>query len=220
MGHVRSHTFCCCLPVRFGVFVATVLGILGGSIIAILGWLTVTHKDHAHLTGNQDISLALASLSYTVLAIVSIFGLTGAITKRGDFLTLFSSVVLWHLGFSIVTGSFFLYTLFHKVGDQDVSNCVSGSVDPTAQADCKKAFEVVRGIIVCLHIIFWLTELWACFIVAQYVEQLKEEEVPDYPPPAMITASAPPMATTYNYGAKYGFAQPENSFGLPNVNNV
>jgi hypothetical protein len=92
MGYAKSHKFCLCIPVRFGVFIMASLGALGGSIIAIVGWLSVTHKgvwpfgsacpspensffpDQAHLTGNQDISLALASLSYTVFAIVSIFG--------------------------------------------------------------------------------------------------------------------------------------------------
>ncbi|KAI0251051.1 hypothetical protein BJV78DRAFT_1126965 [Lactifluus subvellereus] len=220
MGHVRSYTFCRCIPVRFGVFIMTAIGVVGGLIMAIVGWLSVTHKDRAHLTGNQDISLSISSLSYTVLLIVSIFGLIGVIIRRRDFLTLYSTIALWHLGFGIVTGSFFIYTLFHKIGDQDVSNCVSGSTDPSALDDCKKAFEVVRGFTVGIYIIFWITELWGCLIAAEYVSQLKQDEPLDHPPPALVTASAPRMATTYNYGAKYAFAHPENSFGQPNVNNV
>jgi hypothetical protein len=36
---VRSRTFCCCLPVRFGVFILTILGMAGGTLLAVVGWL-------------------------------------------------------------------------------------------------------------------------------------------------------------------------------------
>jgi hypothetical protein len=49
-------------------------------------------------------------------------------------------------------------------------------------------------------------------ITADYVSQLKEEEPPAYPPPAEIAATAPPLATTYNYRNQYSFSAPENSF--------
>ena len=60
----------------------------------------------------------------------------------------------------------------------------------------------------------------ACLIVSKYVAQLQEEEIADIPPPAQMAASAPPMATTYNYGAQYAFAQPGNGFGDRNANKV
>jgi hypothetical protein len=59
-----------------------------------------------------------------------------------------------------------------------------------------------------------------CIIVADYIAELNEEEVPDYPPPAEITARAPPLATTYNFVGHYGFSTPENSFGQRNAANV
>ena len=59
-----------------------------------------------------------------------------------------------------------------------------------------------------------------CLIVADYVSELKEEDVPDYPPPAEITARAPPFVTTYNYTRRYPFSTPESSFGQYNPANV
>jgi hypothetical protein len=44
MTYVRSHTFCCCIPVRFGVFILSTLFSLGGGIIAVSGWYGFTHK--------------------------------------------------------------------------------------------------------------------------------------------------------------------------------
>ena len=90
MSYVRSHTFCFCIPVRFGVFILSTLFLLGGGIIAIAGWYGATHKstwrvysprshpyrsiEDAHLTRNHEVSVVIISLSYTVLAIVSLFG--------------------------------------------------------------------------------------------------------------------------------------------------
>ena len=38
MGYVRSHKFCCCIPVRLGVFVMSTVGLLGATIVAAVGW--------------------------------------------------------------------------------------------------------------------------------------------------------------------------------------
>ncbi|KAI9457608.1 hypothetical protein BJY52DRAFT_1098811, partial [Lactarius psammicola] len=181
MGYVPSRKFCCCIPVRFGVFIMSVLGFAGGSIIAGVGWHAATHRDQAHLTKNQEISVVITSFSYTVLAIVSIFGLIGAITKRQSFVSLYSTVVWYHLGFSIATGAYFIYTLFHKVGNDNVNNCVNGDTSQSKQDECKRAFEVGRGVTIGLYIFFWLIELWGCVIVSEYSGQLQEEEAADIP---------------------------------------
>jgi hypothetical protein len=41
MVYVRSRKFCCCLPVRFGVFVIAILGIIGGGLVSLAGWLQI-----------------------------------------------------------------------------------------------------------------------------------------------------------------------------------
>lgn len=41
MVYVRSRKFCCCLPVRFGVFVIAILGIIGGGLVSVGGWLQI-----------------------------------------------------------------------------------------------------------------------------------------------------------------------------------
>jgi hypothetical protein len=44
MSYVRTYTFCFCLPVRLGVFIMSTLFLLGGGIIATLGWYGAAHK--------------------------------------------------------------------------------------------------------------------------------------------------------------------------------
>ena len=90
MGYLPSRTFCCCIPVRLGVFIMSILGCIGGSVMAGLGWDSAVHKgewrivllyhvliaflDETYLTTNQEVSVAMASLSYTLLAVISLLG--------------------------------------------------------------------------------------------------------------------------------------------------
>jgi hypothetical protein len=67
-----------------------------------------------------------------------------------------------HLAFSIASGAFFIYTLFHKVGENDVNDCiVNNSHDPTKVEDCRKAFKDARGMVIVMFIVFCLLELCA-----------------------------------------------------------
>jgi len=222
---VRSRTFCFCVPVRFGVFIMSTLFLICAATIGAVGCYSATHKEQAHLTRNQEVSVVIVSISYTVLAIISLFGLIGAIIKRRSFVFMYSSIVSWHLGCSLVTGAYFIYTLYHKVGEQDVNNCIAeNSSDDTKVQDCKAAFDFIRGITIGIYIVFWLFELWGCLVVADYVAQLREEDEgkdePGCPPPAEMAASAPPLATTYNYRHQYSFSAPKNSYGRQDATNV
>jgi len=216
MGSVRSHKFCCCIPVRFGVFILSTLCFVGGSIVAAVGWHAVTQKEQSNLTKRQEISLVITSISYTVLAIVSVFGLIGTFIKRRSFVSWYSTVMAWHLGFSIASGAYFIFTLFRKAGENEVDKCIANNGgDSNKEEDCRRALKLGRGIVIALYVLFWLFELWVCVIISDYVSQLDEEEALDNPPPVQISATAP-MATTYNYGAQYAFSQPGNAYGQLN----
>ena len=83
----------------------------------------------------------------------------GTINRRQSYVSLYNTLVWYHLGFSIATGAYFIYTLFHKVGDEDVNNCISGSTSPSKQDDCQRQFHVARAFIIGIYIFFWLIEL-------------------------------------------------------------
>jgi len=162
MTPVRARTFCFCIPVRFGVFILSTLFLLGSAVIAAIGWYSAAHKEQSHLTKNQQVSVIIASVSYTVLAVVSLFGLIGTITKRPAFVSMYCSIISWHLGFNVATGAYFIYTLFHQVGEDDVNNCIIDNIDNIFKSvQCMRAFEFVRGLVIGIFIAFWLFELWA-----------------------------------------------------------
>ena len=39
--YVRSRKFCCCLPVRFGVFCESLLGIAIGGFFGVAAWIEI-----------------------------------------------------------------------------------------------------------------------------------------------------------------------------------
>jgi hypothetical protein len=90
MGFFPSRKFCHCIPVRFGVFVMSILGCTSGSVMATYGWDSAVYKgkwrlillyrvliifaEETYLTANQEVSVVMASLSYTILAAISLLG--------------------------------------------------------------------------------------------------------------------------------------------------
>lgn len=92
MDPLPPRTFCHCIPVRFGVLVMSMLGCIGGSIMSGYGWDSTVHKgkkrlillssyrvlivfvDETYLTANQEVSVAMASFSYTLFAAISLLG--------------------------------------------------------------------------------------------------------------------------------------------------
>ncbi len=95
--------------------------------------------------------------------------LIGTITKRQNFVSLFNTALWYHLGFSIATGAYFIYTLFHKVGDDDVNNCVNSSTSQSEQDECKRAFDNSRRVTIVLYVIFWLIELCMFYVSPLFV---------------------------------------------------
>jgi len=221
MVYVRSRKFCCCLPVRFGVFVLALFGALGGGFICVGGWKQIVHLAHNPITERDKIALWIQTVMYTLLAFLSILGLIGTFTKSRGLIALYSTMLFSHLGFSIATGAFYLYTLFHQEGDTDVDKCIDGSTDDTKIEACEKGFKTLRGIVVGLFILVWLIELYGCIIVSNYADQLDEEESLKY----RETASAP--TASFITGSRvtptqnYPFNAPSNSYGVQaNSNNV
>jgi hypothetical protein len=176
---VPSRKFCCCLPVRFGVFIIAVLGIIGGGAFGAIGWFEIV-KYKGQLSKLTQISLYIHSILYTVLCIVSVFGLIGVIRRRRSLISVFFSVLVAITTFSIFSGAFTLWSIFNRVGPVAVQQCVDQqeTADPSS---CQKGYNVVKGISVAVFIFIWLLEIWGCFITSNYAGQLDDEEIARWP---------------------------------------
>jgi len=217
MVYVRTRKFCCCLPVRFGVFVMSLVALLGGGLVAVAGWIQVKNLHDHPLAKDEENALYIHAAMYSLLALIGAFGLFGAISKNISSVSAFGSALGFHLGFSIATGIFTIYTVFKRNASVALSNCTNGSTDQSVIDGCKEGLDIVKGLVIAIYVVTWLVELYGCIIINNYVKQLKEEELVEgtavnpnaYIPNAPMTSYAPPPGA-------YAFTQPTQAHGNGN----
>ncbi|KAF8737449.1 hypothetical protein AX14_012839 [Amanita brunnescens Koide BX004] len=171
----RTRTFCCCLPVRFGVFILTILNLFGGVLIAIVGWMQVSQLRKTPLSTTDEIALILHSATFSVLAAISLLGFIGAIIKNRGLVSSFSVVLLIFLCISVATGVYAMISLFRNNAQALVQACLDGS-QAADQDVCKTTAKVTEAIIIAIYVVVWLLQLWGYVIVINYCHQLEDEE--------------------------------------------
>jgi hypothetical protein len=114
-------------------------------------------------------------------ALTSFFGLIGTIIRRRAFVSLYAKMLLFHLGFHLVTGGINLYLTLRNSKAGEVQNCID-KTDNATHTDanitkdvCEKAVTFARALSVVPFVITCLLELYACIIASNYAKQLEEE---------------------------------------------
>ncbi|KAI9067785.1 hypothetical protein FKP32DRAFT_1609244 [Trametes sanguinea] len=183
MVYVRSRKFCCCLPVRFGVFCESLLGIAIGGLFAVGGWITV----HQILKGTvsppyssgEKTAVWFLSIISTLILLISFMGLIGSIFKILPLVGLYAGSIAAATVADIAIGIYVIYQLFHGEAASDVNKCVANAGDGVnkdfAHFACSGSFKVGRVIVIVLYVIFWIITIYGCHIAFQYVGQLQEE---------------------------------------------
>ncbi|RDX41616.1 hypothetical protein OH76DRAFT_187663 [Lentinus brumalis] len=185
MPYVRSRKFCCCLPVRFGVFCESILGLAVGGFFSVVAWIEINKFMHGQL---QDLSqsdktaLWVVAATMTFAAVTSFLGLIGAIGRVRPLVAIYATVLTGVTVLDIIGGIYLIVQLFHGYGDDQVKKCqdqadkgAQGTVDVEHWA-CSEGFKVGRTILVVVYVIWWLIEIYGCVIAFGYVSQLNEEE--------------------------------------------
>jgi hypothetical protein len=175
MVYIRSRKFCCCIPVRFGVFILSLLGIAGGTLICVVGWIAVSQLWKHPLPVPDTVGLWLQASLFTLLTLLSLFGFVGCLIKSRNSVHAYSVGILMTLLFSIGSGAYSLWALFNRNSQAAVNKCLNGGGDSLTQAICKNGVNVYKGVTVALYIIIWLLMIYAYVIVDNYVDQLDDE---------------------------------------------
>ncbi|KZT70656.1 hypothetical protein DAEQUDRAFT_667358 [Daedalea quercina L-15889] len=227
---LRSRKFCCCLPVRFGVFCSALLGIAYSTAFCVLGWLEVHKYAIKQLVISKDemVGLVLFALAYTFMLLFSVMGdslnlpsLIGAIGAVRPFVKGYGISLTINTVFTIGIGIYWCYRLFHS-GNHKCDNQPTSTDEQEIQHwVCEKGFEVVRVVIVIIVVLVWLLQIAGCAIVFDYCGQLSDEAeaaandfaskdapgINPYPPPTsnMRTTyeaqATPIMKSAYDQGS-------------------
>jgi len=215
-SYVRSRTFCCCLPVRFGVFLLSLLALAGGTFLAIFGWIKLSHLKEYPLGKPDEIALWIQSSLFSLLAVLALFGFFGAMIKNRGMVSGFAIGIAIHLGFSIAAGCFSIYTMFARDSQAALDSCLqkaNDDSDATVQS-CKSGLILIKALIVVVYVLTWLIQLYAYFVVERYVDQLDEERLFENPvmPRTMVLQVGGPQVTA-GLVPTYPFTDPRQGFG-------
>ena len=168
---VQSRTFCCCIPVRAGVIVLSMLGFLIGGFISAIAIMGIKNS-----TGLKT-SLGLQVAAFIVLTLVSLLGLIGGIGRKKILVKVYFGLTVFQLAFGMGAGIYAIYRVF-KDSHKYVEECL---LPNAADADkiavtCKQGISLIKGLMVAAFIVAWLIQIGMCVIVHRYVQQLEEEE--------------------------------------------
>ncbi|KAF8816411.1 hypothetical protein BYT27DRAFT_7248291 [Phlegmacium glaucopus] len=224
-SYVRSRTFCCCLPVRLGVFILSLLALIAGSFISAVGWIQISQLKQHPVSKANEIALWIQSSMFSFLALLAVFGFLGAMIKNRGMISGFAVALAIHLGFSVASGIFSIYTMFAHDTSGSLDTCIQSAtkdLDATQVSDgitkgCKQALIVLKAVLVAVYVLTWLIQLYAYFIVERYADQLDEERLAVSAvvvPRTMIMEAGGPQGTTYTgYAPNYPFTSSQQAYG-------
>ncbi|KJA17224.1 hypothetical protein HYPSUDRAFT_46671 [Hypholoma sublateritium FD-334 SS-4] len=214
---VHSRKFCCCLPVRFGVFVLSLVAMLGGGFVAAYGYIQIARQNTAPLAHDDLVAVWIQSVMFTFLAALAVFGFFGCLIKNRRMVSGFAIALAIHLGLSVAAGIYALVSLFKQDPQQAIANCMAGGAPDATTDACRTTVNVMKGVAVAIYVVTWLVQLYAYFIVERYVDQLDDEEHEKHPAvvvPQTVIQVGGPMATTYQQ-PHYPFTAPGQAMGTP-----
>lgn len=182
---------------RAGVFILSIVGTAGGSLISTMGWIQVSQLRQHPLTTTDTVALYVHSVLFTILALLSLFGFVGALIKQRDFVNAYASGLMLYLVLSLVSGIYALYALFHQNSQAQITKCLNGVSDNVTKQVCNNGIAIMKGVAVALYVVMWLLIIYAYIIVSNYVDQLDDEMSIKETKQMINSISQPAPVTTY-----------------------
>ncbi|KAJ6602157.1 hypothetical protein B0H10DRAFT_2081074 [Mycena sp. CBHHK59/15] len=212
--------YLCCLPLRLGVLVISLLQFLVSAFAsAILIYALVLDAQDKNETTKipsrtRTIAIILAAV-YGLVAVISFTGFVGAIRKKESYVGAFSNLLRFFLGLQIaVVTSYFVFYFIDKNRFRKL--CIGDSTDQKIIDACDSPSKLSLWILIVSAIVPILFQAYGVYIVASYVQQLhrqtflREETFgikgPDYVP---VGEEAHPLT----HQAGYPYADNAHSYG-------
>ncbi|KAK7056666.1 hypothetical protein VNI00_002383 [Paramarasmius palmivorus] len=179
--HGNTRHFCCCLPVRLGVFIASILGFLGSGIGAIFLWINLAKlRNQPYHDQATEITYWVTSASVTLLCIVTFIGLIGTFLKSYRTMRFYFGNLIVTFIISSILGVISLVAIFRVPKDTLIDDCLhkeDGTLDPDLdRTKCEGVVIAVKIIFAAVYSAILLLQIFIIILVQRYSEQLKDEE--------------------------------------------
>jgi len=181
-----SKHFCCCIPVRFAVFVFSLLSLAGSGILALALWAvlvailqgkTVNDVDFGTASEGLKIGVGIAAGIYTLVAVISLLGFIGSIFRSRRLVKIFSATVWIIVILSAIANAIFYYFVYS--GKQFFNGCEIPDGNG-GQKDCRIVLNTWQKIVYTIvSIVVLFVHLYIASVIGRYVDQLESERVYD-----------------------------------------
>jgi len=167
-------TFCCCLPVRIGVLIMSLLGILFGGVLSVVLWFEVAST--ADMTSGERAGFVLVGLVESLLFVASALGFVGAAVRKQLFVQIYAYFIYVHFLLNIGVAGYLLYLVTHFSSSAAVTACQETIQNQQAKDQCTGLLKIARGVYFVVAAIVLLVELYVALVVTRYLNQVKNEK--------------------------------------------
>ncbi|KAF9465082.1 hypothetical protein BDZ94DRAFT_1255258 [Collybia nuda] len=167
-------TFCCCLPVRMGVVIMSLLGILFGGTLSIVLWYEVASTPD--MTSGERAGFVIAGLVESFLLAASVLGLVGAIVRKQTFVQAYAYFIYVHFLLNVAVAGFLLYMVTHFTANAQVAACQKSIQNQEGKEQCTGLLKIAQGVYFVVAAVVLLIELYGALVVTRYVNQVKKEK--------------------------------------------
>jgi len=143
-------------------------------INAITGWSQVHQLQIYPIPKSYEAALYFQALIFSSMTLVGIYGVIAAFLKRPSLVLGYLIMLGLHLLLNIAGGGYFLGMLFHARTDAQIIQCLQAAYNETSAQLCFTPITVSRNVAVTIYVVSWVLELYACFIIYSFLEDLKE----------------------------------------------
>ncbi|KAI0301575.1 hypothetical protein B0F90DRAFT_1718371 [Multifurca ochricompacta] len=154
--------FLCCLPLRLGALLISLVQLVLGGLIAVGAWYSLTSLRTSYAcsflfrlrpTPNflQSVGGRLPSklkgiiiasaVYYSALALTSLIGLIGALGRKASLLSTYAFYLSWSVGVQIVIDAVYLWGFLSTSRETIIQRCIDGSTDKDVQNICNSSFD-------------------------------------------------------------------------------
>ncbi|KAJ8515375.1 hypothetical protein ONZ45_g2536 [Pleurotus djamor] len=177
--------FLCCLPLRLGVLVISVVQFFLLGLFAAATWYSYWYQSHNapdEMTTRFKVYTILHGIFYSIGAIMSIVGFIGVLRRRLNLIASFASMQWSYFFFLLVSTIINIVLRFTEPADAYLNSCLRHAETDDQKDICHKLFDnwkkpATIAIYIAISLVPLIIQLYGCYIVGAYSKKLQKEGV-------------------------------------------
>ncbi|KAF8554695.1 hypothetical protein OG21DRAFT_1030015 [Imleria badia] len=173
----QSSSFCCCIPVRAGFVLMSVLTFLLSGTISVIIWFEVSHS--YQLSTKERVAFVLTGIVESFLFLASIIGFIGVVARKQLFVMTYTYFLYVHFVLNLIVGIYFLVTVRASNRQQLVNECAEVFVNTSMESSCSRLMSVSTYVFIAIVAALLTFEFYGVLIATRYVYRLRMQKRDD-----------------------------------------